>query len=134
MPDLSAKSFQASRALRGVAAFAAVCALQGGAVLLLGRGLACPFRALTGLLCPVCGSTTAGLHLLRGQWGQAWAANPLMLLVAAGLAICTVLWTVEAAGGPAVRPPRVLRPLTADRVLVVLGAVGLAFGLWRNLV
>ena len=40
----------------------------------------CPFRALTGLHCPGCG-TLRGLHeLLHGHIGKAFGLNPLMVL------------------------------------------------------
>ncbi len=67
----------------------------------------CPFRALTGWLCPGCG-TLRGLHrLLHGDWVAAFRFNPLMLLslpfvawsllarsaeLAAGRALPSVFW------------------------------------------
>ncbi|MGK2957472.1 MAG: DUF2752 domain-containing protein [Acidimicrobiales bacterium] len=47
-----------------------------------GVGLPCPLRALTGIPCPFCGMTTASIHLARGRFVEAVAANPLVLLVA----------------------------------------------------
>ncbi len=44
----------------------------------------CPFRALTGIPCPTCGTTHAAVALLRGDVGGALAANPLA--AAAGIA------------------------------------------------
>jgi hypothetical protein len=42
---------------------------------------ACPFRMLTGLNCPGCG-TTRGLHqLLHGNFVAAFELNPLMVLI-----------------------------------------------------
>jgi hypothetical protein len=42
---------------------------------------ACPFRALTGLQCPGCGSTR-GLHqLLHGHLGAAFQLNPLFVVM-----------------------------------------------------
>ena len=43
----------------------------------------CPFRVLTGIPCPTCGTTHAVVALLRGEIGAAFAANPLA--AAAGL-------------------------------------------------
>jgi hypothetical protein len=45
---------------------------------------ACPFRAITGIPCPTCGTTHAALALLNGRLGEALAINPLA--TAAGLA------------------------------------------------
>ena len=96
-----------------------------------GFGLPCPWRSLTGTLCPLCGGTTMGTHLLRGDLAAAWAANPfvLVLLGLGGLAV--VAWTVEALGGPAVRPPAMLRRVGLWWALLVGAAV--AFAVWRNL-
>lgn len=40
----------------------------------------CPFRALTGLLCPGCGTLRGLHHLLHGDALTAFRFNPLMLL------------------------------------------------------
>jgi hypothetical protein len=40
----------------------------------------CPFRALTGLDCPGCGSTRAVHQLLHGQLAAAFEFNPLLIL------------------------------------------------------
>jgi hypothetical protein len=37
----------------------------------------CPFRAITGIPCPTCGTTHAAVALLNGRLGAALAANPL---------------------------------------------------------
>ena len=81
--------------------------LGGGCALLLAAGLGyalwvrltglaipCPFRAVTGLLCPGCGVTRLCLALLRGDFPAAWSANPVLLLllpVLAALAVRTAL-------------------------------------------
>lgn len=36
----------------------------------------CTFLQLTGVKCPHCGMTTSFSHLVRGQLGGAWTANP----------------------------------------------------------
>jgi hypothetical protein len=41
----------------------------------------CPFRWLTGWLCPGCGSLRAAHQLLRGNFAAAWSLNPLMVLL-----------------------------------------------------
>lgn len=40
----------------------------------------CPFRALTGLTCPGCGSTRALHQLLHGHFLEAFMLNPLLLI------------------------------------------------------
>ncbi|HVN32790.1 MAG TPA: DUF2752 domain-containing protein [Thermoanaerobaculaceae bacterium] len=45
---------------------------------------ACPFRVITGIPCPTCGTTHAALALLNGHLGDAFLANPLAAL--AGIA------------------------------------------------
>ncbi len=46
-------------------------------------GLPCPFRALTGIVCPLCGMTHATLALGGGDLGAAFAAHPLFPVVLA---------------------------------------------------
>src|SRR5262249_32195952 len=48
---------------------------------------ACPFHALTGLLCPVCGFTRALAALVAGRWQEAVHANPLVAIGAPVLAV-----------------------------------------------
>lgn len=101
---------------RGLAALGAFGALGLGLSVLYattGAGVPCPFRAVTGWQCPLCGGTRLGAALLHGDVSAAWAANPVVLV---GLVILTALgigWTVELVGGPAVRLPHRLRALVA---------------------
>ncbi|HUJ16410.1 MAG TPA: DUF2752 domain-containing protein [Nitrospirota bacterium] len=44
----------------------------------------CPFKALTGLPCPTCGSTRSIVHLAHGDFTAALAMNPLICM------LCTV--------------------------------------------
>ena len=53
-------------------------------------GIPCPIRLVTGLKCPGCGVTTLLLHLLRGDWAGAFAANPFLLATSPLLA--AILW------------------------------------------
>lgn len=48
-------------------------------------GVACPFRALTGIACPTCGGTRAFLAAARGELGAALGFNPLVGLATTGL-------------------------------------------------
>jgi hypothetical protein len=51
----------------------------------------CPFRAVTGVPCPICGTTTAMVRLGRGNVAGALAANPVTLLALAALVLAPVL-------------------------------------------
>ncbi len=57
----------------------------------------CPFRALTGIPCPTCGTTHAAVALLRGRIGAALAANPLATVAGIAFVAGGVLAPVWAA-------------------------------------
>ncbi|MGO4955676.1 DUF2752 domain-containing protein [Luteococcus sp. Sow4_B9] len=126
--------FEPARALRGVLGLLAVGGVQLASVAVFGRGLPCPLREFTGLLCPVCGVTTAAIHLMHGDWVAAWCANPFMMVVGVVLGACTVAWLVALAGGPALRPPACWGRFTMDRVLLLLLGPALVFMVMRNVV
>jgi len=71
-----------------------------------GVGVPCPFLALTGWQCPLCGGTRMGAALLHGDVAGAYAFNPLVLVALTVLGALAVVWAIEVAGGPAMRPPR----------------------------
>ena len=102
-----------------------------------GVGLPCPFRIVTGWNCPLCGGTRMGDALLHLDIGAAFAYNPMALVGLLVLATLGGLWTVQLAGGPAVRlPKRVRDRLTAVRPTTwlaagVIGMVG--YTILRNL-
>jgi hypothetical protein len=100
---------------------AAVALLGGGAALALlpgHAGLPCPLRTLTGIPCPLCGTTTSVEATLHGDLAAAFAANPAgPLLVVAAVALL-------------VRPPRRAFALPLAAVGAVLGALW-AFELHR---
>lgn len=76
------------RALRLAAGSLAAAALLAGAYLLYvktGIGFVCPFRLLTSLQCPGCGSTHAIGALLRLDWRAALTHNLLFPVEAAYL-------------------------------------------------
>ena len=103
----------------------------------LGSGLPCPFRALTGWDCPLCGGTRMGDALLHGDVPAAFGFNPLALVGLLILGVLGVLWTVEAVGGPAFRLPRPLaerlRRVRPTQWLVVGLLVAVIYTIARNL-
>ena len=102
--------------------------------LFFGIGLPCPLLSLTGIQCPLCGSTRAAGALAEGDVAAAWGYNALLVLVLPILIVCAVAWTVELAGGPALRPPKPWRPLTQTKIYWIAGVVGAVFMIVRNLV
>ncbi len=70
---------------------------------------ACPFRAITGIPCPTCGSTHAAVALMHGRVGAALAANPLAALVGAAFLVGGLVAPLWAALGWPV--PEVPAPL-----------------------
>ena len=88
----------------------------------------CPVRYLTGWYCPGCGSLRALHQLLHGNLREAWAMNPLTILllpfIAYGLASQALL-QLRGRG-----LPRVFLPATTIRILC---AVIILFGIARNL-
>lgn len=55
-------------------------------LLLSGPGIPCPFRKVTGWLCPGCGITTLILCLLKLDFTGAFAANPFLFVTGPFLA------------------------------------------------
>jgi len=102
-----------------------------------GIGLPCPFRAVTGWNCPLCGGTRMGDSLLHLDIGAAYAYNPLALIGLGVLVILGALWTVQAAGGPAVRLPKAVRDRAAavsQTMWLVAGLLGMAaYTVLRNI-
>jgi Protein of unknown function (DUF2752) len=102
-----------------------------------GVGVPCPFLALTGWQCPLCGGTRMGAAVLQGDLAGAYAFNPALLVVLAVLGALAVVWAIEVAGGPAVRPPRrVLKRLQrvpAVAWLLLAAGLAVAYTIVRNL-
>ncbi|MFT3971673.1 MAG: DUF2752 domain-containing protein [Micropruina sp.] len=133
-PEMSSpRAFDARRGLRALGIFGAVGLGLSGLAATTGLGIACPWRALTGTLCPLCGGTHVGMALLRGDLAGAWAANQFVVGGVVVLVLLGLLWTIEALGGPAVRPPRSMRG-RPGLWWVVIGAVAVVFAAVRNLV
>jgi len=63
-----------------------------------GVALPCPLRTVTGVPCPGCGLTTAAVALVRGEFGAAFDANPLIFGLAALAVTVVPLVALRAAG------------------------------------
>ena len=87
----------------------------------------CPFRAMTGLLCPFCGSLRAIHALLHGAPQVAWELNPLVT-------VGVVAW-LGALAHDTVRPAHAteIERLTALCFSARGLALVVAFGVLRNL-
>jgi len=88
----------------------------------------CPFRAVTGLLCPGCGTLRALHQLSHGNLQAALLLNPLTVLMLPGLAGWCFAKGVRAVAGR--RTPAILIP--APWIWTLL-AVVLLFWVLRNL-
>lgn len=88
----------------------------------------CPFRLLTGLWCPVCGSTRAVHALLHADLAAAAAYNVLLVLAVPVAGYAWMVWASPRLGGP-----RLPRPRIAPGVWWGLLTVALAYGVLRNL-
>ncbi|PKQ30825.1 MAG: hypothetical protein CVT62_11425 [Actinobacteria bacterium HGW-Actinobacteria-2] len=121
----------AVRRLQSVGSFALVGAGLSLAYRITGLGLPCPWRMLTGTLCPLCGATHVGNDLLSFDFAAAWSDNAFVLSGAAVLAVLSGFWAVEALGGPAVRLPGALR--NARLWWGLLGLTAVVFAVVRNL-
>jgi hypothetical protein len=55
----------------------------------------CPLRTLTGIPCPLCGSTRGVVAAVHGHLGHAVQLNPASLLVLALAAMLVLGWRVE---------------------------------------
>ncbi|MBQ6892319.1 MAG: DUF2752 domain-containing protein, partial [Clostridia bacterium] len=62
------------------------------AAVALAAWLGCPLYELTGITCPLCGTTRAFIALLRGQVWLAFRCQPLFPLVPVGVAGVVLLY------------------------------------------
>ena len=81
----------------------------------------CPLRTVTGIPCPLCGGTTSATALVAGRLDDALAVNPLVPVLAVGLAGILVLMAARALGWAA-RP----QPWSAARRRWLTGAAAAA--------
>ncbi|MCW2803675.1 MAG: hypothetical protein JWN06_1892 [Propionibacteriaceae bacterium] len=132
-----AKEFRAANALVALGSFVAGGVALSALYAITGLGVPCPFRALTGWDCPLCGGTRMGSSLLHLDIGAAFGYNPVALIGLVVVASLGLLWTVEVLGGPRVRPPAALgqrlRRVHPTRWLLLGLTAAAAYTLVRNL-
>jgi hypothetical protein len=92
----------------------------------------CPFRGITGIPCPTCGTTHAALALLNGRLGDAFSANPLAALAGVGLVVGGLIAPVWAAfNGPVPEIPTPL-PRWARAAIVAVLLAGWAYLIMKS--
>ncbi len=55
----------------------------------------CPFKYLTGVPCPGCGTTRSVISLVHGDLHRALFYNPLGLLICLFCSLYFILWTID---------------------------------------
>lgn len=132
-----APPFQAKKALAALGGFFAYGVGLSALYATTGIGLPCPFRAVTGWDCPLCGGTRLGRSLLEGDVVGAFLVNPVVLVGLVILGVLGVAWTVEVAGGPRMRPPADVaerwRRVHPTRWLAIGLVAAVIYTLMRNL-
>lgn len=89
----------------------------------------CPFRELTGLVCPGCGGLRAVHAITHGDWATAWGLNPA---VALGLPVAVAAWLVWLVVSWR-RPHGVAAPAPRRALVPWLGLAAMfLFGVLRN--
>ena len=88
----------------------------------------CLFHRATGVACPACGLTRAAAALSRGELAESIRLHPLLVLVAAELALAWLLWGRSLFGRPLPRRALGLATLSTAALLVVVWAIRLATG------
>ena len=88
----------------------------------------CPIHYLTGLYCPGCGSLRAIHALLHGNLHQAWAMNPLTIVMLPFVAYGLLSELLVGLSGHRLPQPRL-----SSSAIYSLGCVIVLFGVLRNL-
>lgn len=91
----------------------------------------CPFRLLTGYLCPGCGSQRAIHHLLNLDLPGAWRMNPLLVIALPYLLLGLILKPLSRHNG---RGARLYDQLYGYLASVVALVVIVLFWIGRNIV
>lgn len=91
----------------------------------------CPFRLLTGYLCPGCGSQRAIHHLLNLDLPGAWRMNPLLVISLPYLLLGLILKPLSRHNG---RGTRLYDQLYGYRASVAALVVIVLFWIGRNIV
>ncbi|MCL2784916.1 MAG: DUF2752 domain-containing protein [Propionibacteriaceae bacterium] len=117
-----------------IAVGAFVCAGVAVSVLTMatGVGVPCPFRMISGWMCPFCGGTTMGISLLHGDLASAWRANQALMVIFPVIGVRTIGWIVEAIRHPKVGS-RWLPRWFSQHWLAIFVTVAVAWTLLRNL-
>jgi hypothetical protein len=88
----------------------------------------CPFRFVTGLLCPACGGTRMAYDLMHGHFAAAWHDNRMLLLASPFALALLARWGLEGLRG------RRWRPELSRRSQALVLVVAVAWTVARNLV
>ncbi|MEU9185115.1 DUF2752 domain-containing protein [Streptomyces sp. NPDC048484] len=87
----------------------------------------CPFRYVTGLLCPACGGTRMVYDLMHRQFAAAWLDNRVLLLASPFALALLARWIVEGLRG------RRWRPELSARTQALVLAVAVVWTVIRNI-
>ncbi|MDQ3940339.1 MAG: DUF2752 domain-containing protein [Actinomycetota bacterium] len=88
----------------------------------------CPFRAVTGLYCPGCGTLRAGNRLLHGRIGDAFSFNSLTMLM-----LPVFIYAFASSFLLVVRGKPLPRFVVPNSWLWALAGTVIAFGVLRNI-
>jgi hypothetical protein len=87
----------------------------------------CPFRLVTGLLCPACGGTRMVYDLMHGHFAQAWLDNRVLLLASPYALALLARWMWEG-----LRNRRSWRPTLSRRAQFAVLTLAVVWTVVRN--
>ena len=88
----------------------------------------CPFRLVTGWLCPACGGTRMAYDLMHGHFTQAWLDNRALLLASPFALTLLARWAAEGLRG------RKWHPTLSPRAQLTVLVLAVAWTVVRNTV